>query len=408
MTTPHARCESCGLSLPPNAFRCPTCGHQQGEAITVEVGRRSSAGSRSASPHRRRDLIALGGVVAVVLAGLVFAGRDSGGREKAAANATTTTTSRPTTTSTSTSTTTTAPTTTTATTLPGLQLGAPAGIKLLVANEDGFISLIDLDTGAMSRPAMQPAYVYVPRPGGVVVNSQSAQTTFIREPYDRPGTDLGAADNFFASSFEDRVWLVRYLELAVTLTEVDLTGAVTAGPFSVPQAQVAGAVREGVVLSLHGSIYVVDRAGSARRIASGDALSAGGDFVFAAQCDDQLVCGVVLINVATGTVRELPDLRDSATQGFPVTFSADATKASVLLARQTEPTRLVLIDLPTGKVSSLEDAVVGFSPTAPSFSRDSQWLVFTTGLETTAYRLGTNEKRVLALGGTRISSLVAV
>jgi hypothetical protein len=68
----------------------------------------------------------------------------------------------------------------------------------------------------------------------------------------------------------------------------------------------------------------------------------------------------------------------------------------------------VVIDLATARVSVLESSVVGFSPTTPCFSRDSQWLFFTTGLETTAYRLGTDEKRKLDLGGKRITSLTAV
>ena len=408
MTAPHARCESCGVSLPPNAFRCPTCGHQQGEEITIEVGRRAGKGPRTLSPHRRRDLIALGSVVALVVAGLVFVGRDSGSSPSAAANTTTTTTPRTTTSSSSTtSTSTTIATTTTATTVPGSQLGELSGISLLIATEERSVSLIDLDSGATSRALVDAGMQWVARAGGLVVSTQTSHVNFLPPPYDKVGVDLGLADGFFPSSFDDRVWLIRYAE-QITLTEVDVTGAITAGPFMVPQAQVAGAVNGGIVLSLHGSIYLFDRTGSARRIASGDAVAAGGDSVFAGQCDEHFACGVVLINLATGSVRAVPEVADAVTQGLAMTFSPDGTVATVLLSRETEPTSLVVVDLATAGVSILEQAVVGFSPTTPCFSADSQWLFFTTGLETTAYRLGTDEKRKLSLGGKRISSLVAV
>jgi hypothetical protein len=395
------------VNLPANAIRCPTCGHHQGDALTIEVGRRSGGAQRSTGPHRRRDLIILGGVVALVVGGLAFVGRDSGGRESAAAS-TTTTTLRPTTTSSTSSTTTTAPTTTTATTLPGLQLGEPTGIKLVIGNEEGFVALVDLDTGATSRPSLRPAYAYLPRADGLVLNTDAGHVSFVREPYDQPGTDLGAADGFFASASEDRLWIVRYTDFSVTLTEIDLAGAVKAGPFNVPQAQMAGSVTDGVVLSSHGSIYVVDRAGTARRIASGDAVAASGDFVFAVQCDDHLVCGAVLINATTGGVRAIPELGDTLQQGFPMVFSPDGSTAAALITHQTEATSLLLIDLASGRVSTLVMSVVGFSPMPPSFSRDSRWLFFTTGLETSAYRLGSDEKRTLSLGGNRISSLAAV
>jgi hypothetical protein len=405
MTTPHARCESCGLSLPPNAFRCPTCGHHQGEAITVEVGRRSSAGPRSASPHRRRDLIVLAGVVAVVLAGLVFAGRDSGGREKAAANATTTTTSRPTTTSTSTSTT--MATTTTSTTLPRLQLGAPSGVKLLTGGNNS-VSVTDLDTGERTRPALPAGSGLVVVRGGVAV-MRGTVAYFVPDPYTDTGTELGEADSIAASSSQDRVWLLKYSEIEMTVREVDLDGGVTAGPFGMPGTSgVIAAVHDGLITAAHGSIYVVDRSGRPRRIGTGDVLGAGGNSVLAFTCDDQLHCGTSVIDVASGDSREVAGFGDAERLGYNIYPSSDGTTMAIVVGTGTENPSLWFIDLEsaTARQAPLQ---IGFdSFEAAAFSRDSKWLFYKSGPNVVAYAPGTGEQHMLSLGSGPVGFLAVV
>ena len=405
MTTPHARCEACGVSLPSNAVRCPTCGHQQGAAITVEVGRRRGDGPRDTDGRNHRDLIVLGAVVALVVGALVFVGRDSNGQQAAPAATTTTSTTVRRATSLS-STTTTAPATTTSTTLPALQLGEPSGVKLLVGTDNRFMSLIDLDSGVTSRTVITPGY-FVPTAAGIVITTQNGEANFVREPYDEVGVDLGHGDSVHPSALDDRVWLTQYSSSSMTFREVDTSGAVAAGPFTVALAQVIGGVSDGVVVAAPGSIYLIDRSGSIHRIGSGEAIAAGGDSVLATQCDDQLRCGLVVIDALTTKVRMVSGLGDTSAANISIVISPDGTTAAILLTGAAEPS-LVLVDLASATVSTLETSAVGSNLTTPSFSRDSRWVFMSTDVQTTAYRVGADDKRVITIGRGQVQILIVV
>lgn len=386
--------------MPSTAIRCPTCGHSQGEPVIVE--KRSAIGT-----NRRRDLLLVGGVVVVLVGFLVFTGDGGPAQsETAASSAPTSTTRRETTTTRSTSTTTTVPSTTTTTTLPGLQLGGPSGVRLLVRSNSGPF-ILDLDTGERTSIYLTEGYG-VTVAGGVVLQSLG-EARFFPEPYSESSTSLGRGDTIFASSEPDRVWIVAYLEEGIEVREVKTDGATTAGPFQFDHNNggPGGTVHDGLVLSKHGSIYVVGRDGSMRRVALGDALLAGGNSILHWTCDDVGACGVTLLDLDTGRSTPVSGIASASPYQFgPAQVSEGGRYAALYDGSYEAGVALRLVDLETGAVQTVTDS--GSPGGLLTFSRDAEWLFFGEGFRVVAHRIATGESFALELGSNEISLLVAV
>jgi hypothetical protein len=283
----------------------------------------------------------------------------------------------------------------------------------LVSNGND-VTLLDLDTGERTPAAGLSGGYFVPRRGGVVIVGTVSQALFVADPHESSSISLGPASLVLAAAEEDRVWLVNYdpAGQAVMVREADTTGAVLAGPFAVgAAANIVGAVRDGVIASEHGSIYLLRADGSAHRLGTGDPLGAGGDSVLAVTCDDRLQCGAVVIDARSGRSLPVTGLEHADESGFQAQISPDGRTAALYDLVGGEQV-LRLIDLASGQVTNVTTAITnGRQPAGPAgltFSADSRWLFGSTGGALFANRIGTDTTIPLDVGSPHIDSVTAI
>jgi len=357
--------------------------------VTIEIGRPRNRG------RSHRDLLVVALAVALLVAGLVFAGRDSK-RESADAGTSTSTTST-TPRSTSTTTTTTIATTTTTTTLPPLQLGERTGVRLLLSGDRG-VSLLDLDTGELRDVPLPGSSQLIARDGGVVVQGPSG-VDFYLSPFTGEYVELSDARDVsvLPAIEQDRVWIASYGPARQTVREVDTAGNVTVGPFDLPAGGgIVGLVNDGIVGFTHGSIYVFDRDGRTRRLGYGDVVAAGGDHVVATTCDEGLHCGLTVFDVVSGATRSLGDV--ASEDGYPQGIvSPDGTTAA-LYTVVNGSTRLRVLDLSSGDSTTLPPTVSNNGPAALAYSADSRWIFFVSGGDLYAHPVGSKVTRSIKTG----------
>lgn len=401
MAKARARCEACGIGLPPGAVRCPTCGHAQGEPVVVAIGRTP----RSQRPKRpRRDLVALGAVLVIVAAAVWASSRDSGHETEAGAADRSSSSSASTTTSSS-STTTTSTTIATTTTIPGSQLGGASGVRVVVASRSG-VALVDLDTGATTPVRVDPEAQIIPVEGGFVASSTVVE--FFAEPYDAPPVTLGTASVAYPAWDGDLVWLVRFNDQNFSARLVDTAAHDVAGPFTVGTPYgVVGAVRQGLVTSIHGGVYLIDRTGAARRIAIGEVIAAGGDRVLVSTCDEHLSCAMEVVDVATG--RTVPVHGDPPAGYASGVISPDGRMAAFVEYDQSQPS-VIVVDLDTGTATATDQTVTNDSGPGSgiAFSRDANWLFYVAGGDVIVRDMRTGEERPVLVGSHLVMSVAAI
>jgi hypothetical protein len=384
------RCAACGVTLPRNAGRCPSCGHDIGRALVVEVGDGPAIGPAPGSdprrPRHRRTAGAAVAVLATVIGALIlvdarYRDPDDG---KAAGAAATATTDRP---------------RPTGTVLPPVDdpdppatLPGSTGIRVVTLGPR--IQVAELDTGEVTTvgtvgtPPFSP-WAGVARGSGVVMVGSAGVLYFPDLVPEATAVSLGEGDHVLASDQADRVWIVvgypfgdrlGFVPLAggassTTAREVDLTGAVTAGPIALPDGVTAIEGMPGGLL-VHGpdGVFLVDRGGGARRVARGTPIDTFGANLVHFVCDPDMRCGFQVTDVTTGERRRIEGARD-----LPAGFYFGAAAVSpdgTLLAWDThvegQQPGMEVIDLTTGTVVRSD----GFlSSGSVAWSSDGRWLI---------------------------------
>lgn len=413
MAPSRSPCDSCGAWLPSAGGRCPSCGHHNGPGEWARVG--PVDGRRPGGDLRRRrggrDAVVLLVIAVVGIGALVVAG--SGDDGQAGPPPTTAAppaserpppTRRPTTTS-SPSTSTSVP----AAMVPApLALGEPSGIALLVvADTQTFVA--DLDVGSRTPLDRQagsffPGTTMVARAGGVVVVT-SGRARFLVPPYTDPGVELPGPredGSIFASSHPDRVWMVQGTDSAPVVKEVAVDGTVTVPEFSLPEVSYPiGAAGEGVVVVLHGSMYVVGPDG-ATPLGAGEVLAAGGHTVVAVMCDEEARCSLYAIDVTSGDRRPV---RAYDSDHFCCSWALSPDGSHMA---GTGEAGLEIVDLAGGATRSVGFPVDGYYPGSPvSWSADGRFVFGSAGRSVFAYRLGDDDLQAL-FAASDAYSVVAV
>jgi hypothetical protein len=135
------------------------------------------------------------------------------------------------------------------------------------------------------------------------------------------------------------------------------------------QAWPVGAMDDRLIVQAAGGIYLLGTDGAAERHGIGDVMFSGGSILLWKHCDERLVCGISLDDLATGASLPVAAFDEGAFLGyFAQTIAPDGRSA--VIVRENEPQ---LVDLATGQERSgpLRNAQAAWSP-------DGAWL-FTVG-----------------------------
>jgi hypothetical protein len=177
------------------------------------------------------------------------------------------------------------------------------------------------------------------------------------------------------SAHADRAWVVTS-DPATTAQEIALDGTVTVAPFELPLGTYpAGAVDGGLLLGLHGSMFVTNGAGELRPLGSGQPIAASARTVAAIVCDDHADCPLTLIDVVSGHRRVIAA---SGVNGADVTaaFSPDGSHLAVI---NSVPSGrwLRIIDVDSGISHDYEPTAAG--ATTLAWSASGEWVFWTAG-----------------------------
>ena len=153
------------------------------------------------------------------------------------------------------------------------------------------------------------------------------------------------------------------------------------------------------MLSTVDGVFVLDRRGKFRRVASGQALAAGGRTVVHTACDDTLACKVYLTDVVSGERQEAQlgqDLLDLVPMGAEVKTSPDGRYATLVVYMDGGP-RLYLLRLDDARVTPIIGGV-GSNGTVTSWSPDSERVFWMDGSILVALDVATGEEHRADLG----------
>jgi hypothetical protein len=275
-------------------------------------------------------------------------------------------------------------TTTTLAPIPAELLGEATGIRLVVAGVDG-TTLFDLDSGAVSAAPGFANGNIIPVEGGAILGGQGALATFMA-PFDGEPRVLGLFRNstVLASAHAGRAWVVTS-DPTTTAQEVAFDGSVTVPPFPLPVGTyAAGAVDGGLLVGLHGSMYVVDADHAPRALGAGEPVAASADTIAAVVCDDRVACSLTLIDVTSGARRVVSDVtvgRDVAR----ASFSPDGDRLAVYDSVQgvAAPT---LVDVRTGSTVALTNEANTYEIRSLAWSPSGEWLFWLAGSTVRATR----------------------
>jgi hypothetical protein len=360
--------------------RCPACGRDP-ELRLLELGapaHRPPSGPARPRPVNWRRWAPVAAVFVVLWSFLAFAGGDDDDDgipiEEADNEATSTTEAedRPTTTRRRRP-----PTTTTTHVIPGAPLlGEPTGLSLVVVTSAGRV--IDVDSGTVTRVGVPVRGVTA---AGLLVDEEFGLATW-PPPYDGSGSTTIIPPGR-ASSVE-LVWVVDGGRLVWTIewsvggglpgsgpraSLLDLGGEVL-GSFELPgQVGPGGATDHGLVVSGPGGVYLVDAAGRADRVSTGDLLDAGSGHIHVHTCDESLRCGIEVLDGRGRYVGSAP------LPVSPFGFGVSAPDGRVAQVSYTDDGTAVGLN----GVTVYEDEGFDFSGQgALAWSPDGRWLAIAT------------------------------
>jgi hypothetical protein len=149
-------------------------------------------------------------------------------------------------------------------------------------------------------------------------------------------------------------------------------------PFASP-VDIVGDAPSGLVVQSLSGIYVTDGAAT-RNVSDGTVLAVVGDRVVRAACDDQLVCSLAVVDLATGAeqVLDAPPIAVDAVNyqlaPFGPKVSPDGQRVAVTLF-DYGATSVWVIDLAAGSVEEVPGAQSRFG-TPLAWSADGEWLLY--------------------------------
>jgi hypothetical protein len=203
---------------------------------------------------------------------------------------------------------------------PAVTLPGDTGLRVVAFVEPDSLQVTDLDTGERVTVDGAPAAGAVPRAGGMVTVIGD-RVMFL--PDVEPGApairiDTGTA--VFPSDIDDRVWVLIGEGSGATdinVREIDLSGRRTGETTELPEGVIPiGGVTGGLVLDSPDGVFLLDREGNARRVASGSAVGAFGSSVVHRACDDDLRCSLYITDVETGERRQVAGGSEIPPAGF--------------------------------------------------------------------------------------------
>jgi hypothetical protein len=221
------------------------------------------------------------------------------------------------------------------------------------------------------------------------------------------GSPYGNGAFFIPSARPDRVWVVDLRPGRATVLgvrEVTVDGETTV-PATRPPSRLwpLGAVRDGLLLEGHGGVDVWDPASDrvVRRLGVPPGLVGPTSPDVVTVCTNPYCTTLQLRDVASGAVRSALAPPSSAFQPWDGAFSPDGrTFASPVRAAPSDPLRLALIDVATGRVALIRGSEVPGGFTMVAWSADGDHVFITGGGRgrhrvILGYRLGTRAAHAL-------------
>jgi hypothetical protein len=154
--------------------------------------------------------------------------------------------------------------------------------------------------------------------------------------------------------------------------------------------------------------FFAARPGSLHRVTTGPLMAVGPTRWLAEQCDDQLRCGLVVINRSTGTSRALstpPGIYDL----YGGQISPDGRTAAMIgITASSDAAQLHLLDLTTGADRAIPIAVdqtQSLQAGAFAWSPDSRWLFAIDNGAVSAIDRSTGQRQVIITGSVQLSQL---
>jgi hypothetical protein len=369
------RCPACGVSVPADAGRCATCGHEIGALLVVAVERQS--------PRGRRTVLAIGAGLALLVGVLAVVDTEAGDREEQArAEATTTTRERRTATTRSS-------TTTTAEVRPFTSpIAFSDGIRLFAWTASGAVDVVDPAAGSTRRltlegfPASAEFFQVIPRLGGVVLGGGNTGQAYWLPALDGSASPVPLVANVsavFPSDMPGRVWVSTFGEREV-VQELDIVTGQPTVSFPLPfDAFPQGAVNGGIIVGTQDGIYLRRRdADRFERLVHGSFVASSGDRLVYRACDDQLVCGLFTHDLVRGRSTPLA----ATLEGWPqwAAFSPDGRWVAISVVDPNTPpaggdAAVQIIDLVSGAVVPVPVPQT-VPPDQVAWTLDSQWLLW--------------------------------
>jgi hypothetical protein len=274
-------------------------------------------------------------------------------------------------------------------------LPAPTGLELVGLTTDGDLIELDLDTGRYRRTDVtnrtlstsMMADAALSAVGGVVyITSPNDGSTWLVRPGEGPVRApglLGDSGAYFGlgllpSDEPGAFWLTRYVDPSgaqLTLVTPDGERAGVDVELGMLGGPIGPDGRGGVLVASAGGVYRVGRLG-ATRIATGNAVGWGANHVLIAECDDALVCGTVIVDIATGDRTAVAvdgvDLQPAYWYGNYPSVSPDGRGLLAWDARGPNPV-FSYVDLAAGTATELSG---GFGQWSAGWSTDGRFLLY--------------------------------
>jgi hypothetical protein len=267
--------------------------------------------------------------------------------------------------------------------------------------------MLDLDSGVVSRARGFANANIIPVHGGAFLGGPGA-LAFYALPFDGEPRVLALFRNstVVASANTDRAWVVNS-DPTTTAQEIALDGTVTVPPFELPLASYAvGAVDGGVLIGLHGSMFVTQGAGDLRPLGSGQPIAASARTVAAIVCDQAASCPLTLIDVASGS-QHTARVDGWSGADIAAAFSPDGSRLAVLSSDREGPW-LAIVDVATGATTRLVRDSSAAHAASVAWSPSGDWVFWLAGSTVRATNALSGESREIWSAPAHLFAVYAV
>ena len=303
----------------------------------------------------------------------------------------------------------------------GPLLGGDTGLTFLVGTEDGTVTVIDADTGAITRGRVADGAItdVVPRGEDVVTSVYGpggGRAQVLDAELEVSG--LGAADRLLADAEPDRVWLVRGNEFLgrVTMRQVTLDGSAVLEVTLPPRTRPLDAVEEGLILDAAGRLVLYDPVNDeGRSLGDGAAVAANDGHVARLTCTDDLDCALAVGTVEDPDATHLPAPSGVPPYGPPAVFSPDGRYLVLTLYEPLDGPSgfrqvVTVVDTESGEQTRISESAFlgGLRSVYPSWARSGAWLFHIDGNALVAWSPQADELTEIPLPGDRRVTALAV